>query len=91
MACQAVNPARHSSWTSAGIPQRLAATIWACEAARDLAPTLGSTGAVPNGRVSCPSPPAMASAQIGASCDMSSCWGATAAAVDSAPTHRPTS
>ena len=38
VACQAQNPVRHSSWTRAGMPNRLLATICACAAASERAP-----------------------------------------------------
>ena len=38
------------------MPNRFAATIRCCARMSESAPTAGSTGAVPNGRVSCPRP-----------------------------------
>lgn len=73
------------------MPNRLAATICACEAASDRAPSTGSTGAVPNGRVSWPSPCWMTVLHCGSSLIMSDWCGATPSPVASAPTHTPTS
>ena len=56
VAVQAAKPVRHSSCATAGMPNRLAATIRACSAARARVAAAGSTGRVPNTRVSCPIP-----------------------------------
>ncbi len=88
MACQAPRPVRHSSCTSAGIPTPArASSRWVLATAR--APATGSTGAVPNARVSCPTPSRSTSDQsAGGSCE--ECWnGATCPEVASAPTQTP--
>ena len=76
-AVQAVNPARHSSWAMAGMPNRPAATIWRCARASASAPSRAVTGLVPNGRVSWPSPSRMSSGQSAAPSSISSWSGAT--------------
>ncbi len=87
VACQALKPVRHSSWTRAGIPNLLLATICACAAASERAPATGSTGFVPNGRVSCPRPCLMTSSN-GWPSTMSAWCGAHALASEaSAPTQ----
>jgi hypothetical protein len=72
------------------MPKRLAAAISACETASERAPRTGSTGAVPNGRVSCPNPCRMTSLQEMPPI-MSAWCGATPPPSASAPTHTPTS
>jgi hypothetical protein len=73
------------------MPNRLASATCRCDAASERAPATGSTGRVPNGRVSWPRPCAMTSAQTTGSLVMS-CWcGATPAPEGSAPTQTPTS
>ena len=52
VAPQVAKPARHSSCASAGMPNRLDATIRSWVRCSESAPRAGSTGAVPNGRVS---------------------------------------
>ena len=59
VARQAASPVRHSSCTWAGIPNRLAAITSRCRSASARSPSRGSTGAVPNGRVSWPRPSSM--------------------------------
>ena len=57
VADQAAKPARHSSWATAGMPNRLAATIRALQPGqRARRPAAGGTGRVPNTRVSWPRP-----------------------------------
>ena len=63
VACQASSPVRHSSCTMAGMPSRPAAMIWRCRPASARAPSAGLTGAVPYGRVSCPTPSLISVAQ----------------------------
>jgi hypothetical protein len=88
VACQAARPVRHSSWTSAGMPCRPAAMIWRWVRASPRAPMPGSTGAVPNGRVSWPIPSRTTAGQSGAAA--CSCWcGATSPRAASSPTHTP--
>jgi hypothetical protein len=72
------------------MPKRLAATICAWETASERAPRTGSTGAVPNGLVSWPSPCRMTSLQ-GAPSIMSAWYGATPPPSASAPAQTPTS
>lgn len=90
VAPHAANPARHSSWASAGMPNRLAATMRRWVRARERAPSAGSTGAVPNGRVNWPSPWGSSSSRSTGS--SMSCWcGATSPPSAEAPTHTPKS
>ena len=51
VAPKVVNPVRHSSWAIAGTPSRVRVTRSCCSAASLRAPSTGSTGAVPSGRV----------------------------------------
>ena len=84
MARQAIIPVRHSSCTSAGMPNLPAAMIcrWALASAR--APAAGSTGALPNGRVSWPTPFAIRVCQ--SPCRAASdCRGATSPSASSTP------
>ena len=90
VACQVQNPVRHSSWTWAGMPSLLLAAIRAGAAASERAPGTGSTGAVPNGRVSCPSPCLMTSSN-GWPSTMSAWCGATPWPEALAPTQTPAS
>ena len=52
VAPQAAKPARHSSCAIAGIPNLLLSAIRRWLRINEIAPAVGSTGAVPNGRVS---------------------------------------
>ena len=52
VADQAAKPVRHSSCATAGMPNRLAATIRSCSLASARIPAAGATGPVPNMRVS---------------------------------------
>src|SRR5580693_5710200 len=79
VAPQVKKPVRHSSWATAGMPNRFAATTRACSSASFLRPSSGPAGAVPNTRVSCPSPPAMAASNLSAPRKLS-CIGATSPA-----------
>ena len=89
VACQAASPVRHSSCTMAGIPCRPAATICRWTAATARAPSAGLIGAVPYGRVSCPTPSLISASQL-TSGAAASCWcGATGPLVASTPTQTP--
>jgi hypothetical protein len=89
VAVHAASPVRHSSCTSAGMPNRPAAMICRWLSARPFAPSSGSTGAVPKGRVSCPSPVLISASQSTGAAAIS-CWcGATSPSVASIPTHTP--
>ncbi len=84
VACQAVKPVRHSSWARAGMPNRLAAATFFWKAARARAPSVGSTGAVPKGRVSWPRP--WGSRPSRSTASETSCWnGATSSPSASEP------
>lgn len=88
VACQAVKPARHSSWATAGMPKRPASAIRRWARARACAPSAGSTGAVPKERVSWPSPRVISSSQSYE--EAISLWsGATPPPSVAAPTHTP--
>ncbi len=89
VACQAVKPARHSSCARAGMPKRPASAILRWARARACAPSVGSTGAVPKGRVSWPRPWVISSSQSNSA--VISRWrGATSPpSVVVAPTHTP--
>jgi len=87
VARQAAKPVRHSSCAMAGMPNRLAATIRCCSAARASLPTAGGTGRVPNTRVSCPRPSWNKSSSGGSSSLNSCCMGATPSPSPEAPIH----
>ena len=63
--------------------------IWRWARASARAPRTGSTGAVPNGRVSCPRPWTISSSKFGGAAVWSCWWGATAPESASAPIHTP--
>lgn len=83
-----MKPVRHSSCTSAGMPNRLPATISACSRASVWAPSVGVTAAVPNGRVSWPRPVCSRSAQSTVSSTRSCCRGAMSSTVAFAPRQK---
>ena len=85
VADQAAKPVRHSSWATAGMPSRLAATIRAWSPASARIPAAGGTGRVPNTRVSCPIPCRMSSSSGGCSSLNWSCMGATPSPSADAP------
>lgn len=70
------------------MPNLPASVIRDCARASATAPTPGSTGAVPNGRVSWPSPRVVSSTKSTGS-TMSFWWGATPSPSASAPTQIP--
>ena len=76
-AVQAAKPVRHSSCATAGMPNRLAATIWAWSSARVRIPSAGGTGRVPNTRVSWPRPSPISSVSGASGAANSPCIGAT--------------
>ena len=89
VARQAASPVRISSCTWAGMPNRFAAITARWRSASARAPSLGSTGAEPNGLVSCPSPSAMHSSHVQSTHGVTS-MGAISPTSGSTP-HRPDS
>ena len=81
-----VKPVRHSSWAIAGSLSRVRAIRSFCSSARRRAPSTGSTGLVPSGRVMWPIPCSVASSNPAGSAN-ASCIGATLPEPSSAPTH----
>jgi hypothetical protein len=91
VACHAVKPDRHSSCARAGMPSLDPVTMLCWVRASAWAARVGSTGAVPKTRVSCPSPCRTSSSQAGSGSAIS-CWaGATSWPVCEAPAQTPTS
>lgn len=89
VACQAEKPVRHSSWAMAGTPNRLPARIRDCSSASRAAPSAGSTGTVPKGRVRCPRPCGSRASRAALRATYA-CWPGATAAVSvpmSAPSH----
>ena len=89
VAPHAAKPARHSSCAMAGMPWAPSATIRCWVRISDSAPRAGSTGAVPNGRVSCPSPAGSSASRSTASSTNSFWCGATSPPSVAAPTQTP--
>jgi hypothetical protein len=77
VAVQAAKPVRHSSCATAGMPNLLAATTWACRSRSVRRASAGGTGRVPNTRVSWPRPSRTRSANGASGSWKSPCIGAT--------------
>src|SRR5581483_5586244 len=93
VAPRAMNPVRHSSCTIAGMPRRVSSTRRRCNPLTMRAPSAAATGALPNGRVTCPSPCSMRSPMLrwSASATKFPWYGATSPVEGSSITHSPTS